>query len=46
MAGLKSIFGDDVEVINVPFELPPAGSSWENLKAWMRHMRSHAEKAQ
>jgi hypothetical protein len=46
MAGLKSIFGDDVEAINVPFELPPAGSSWESLKAWMRHMRSHAEEAQ
>ena len=46
MASLKSIFGDDVDVINVPFELPPAGSSWESLKSWMRHMRTRGEKAQ
>ena len=46
MAGLKTIFGDDVKVNKVPFVLPPAGKSWESLKEWMRHMRSHAKEAQ
>ena len=46
MPGLRSIFGNDVKVVDVPFELPPAGSSWESLKEWMRHMRAHAEEAQ
>ena len=46
VAGLRRIFGDDVVINKVPFELPPAGKSWEDLKQWMREMRAKGKEAQ
>ena len=46
VAGLRKIFGDDVVINKVPFELPPAGKSWEDLKQWMREMRAKGKEAQ
>ena len=38
----KEIF---TEIIQAELRLPPLGDNWTDLKAWMRNVRAHADKA-